>query len=91
MQLMDQQLSNLINRGLQEGFLTYQEVNAYLPDEDVNPEKLDRLLLAVEHHGIDLVDAPQTAAKVGSRPEPNVAEMRGSGADLVEAGDLGMV
>lgn len=91
MQLMDQQLSNLISRGLQEGFLTYEEVNAYLPDEDVNPEKLDRLLLAVEHHGIELVDAPQTAAKGGSRPEPNVAEMRGSVPDLPDAGDLGVV
>ena len=40
MQLMDQDLTSLISRGVQDGFLTYDEVNAYLPDEDINPEKL---------------------------------------------------
>ncbi len=56
---------------LQEGFLTYEEVNAYLPDEDVNPEKLDQLLLAIEHHGIQLVDASdrREPASQGSRAE----------------------
>ncbi len=58
MQLMDQALSQLIARGSQEGFLTYEEVNAYLPDEDVNPEKLDKLLLALERHRIELVERP---------------------------------
>ncbi len=57
MQLMDQELSSLISRGTQEGFLTYDEVNAYLPDEDVNPAKLDQLLLAIERHGIQLIEA----------------------------------
>ena len=51
MQLMDQELSSLISRGTQEGFLTYDEVNAYLPDEDVSLEKPDRLLMAIERKG----------------------------------------
>ncbi|TWU46232.1 RNA polymerase sigma factor SigA [Rubripirellula tenax] len=63
MQLMDQHLSSLITRGLQEGFLTYAEVNAYLPDEDVNPEKLESLLLAIEHHGIELVEVKAKALR----------------------------
>ncbi|HBV62284.1 MAG TPA: RNA polymerase subunit sigma-70 [Rhodopirellula sp.] len=78
MQLMDQELSSLISRGVQEGFLTYEDVNAYLPDEDVSPEKLDRLLLAIEKKGIQLVDSATAKAKAKSvrAPEPNVAEMR---------------
>ncbi|MAI30199.1 MAG: RNA polymerase subunit sigma-70 [Planctomycetaceae bacterium TMED240] len=78
MQLMDQELSSLISRGVQDGFLTYEDVNAYLPDEDVSPEKLDRLLLAIERKGIQLIDsAPAKAkAKLIRAPEPNVAEMR---------------
>lgn len=79
MQLMDQELSALISRGAQEGILTYEELNAYLPDEDVSPEKLDRLLLAIERHGIQLVDAPSRAAKPNRSPEPNVIEMREAG------------
>ncbi len=75
---MDQELSSLISRGVQDGFLTYEDVNAYLPDEDVSPEKLDRLLLAIERKGIQLIDsAPAKAkAKLIRAPEPNVAEMR---------------
>jgi RNA polymerase primary sigma factor len=84
MHLMDQELSSLINRGLKEGFLTYEDVNAYLPDEDVNPEKLDRLLLALERHGIQLVDSPKAALIRSRNPEPNVAEMREAGSDLAE-------
>ena len=78
MQLMDQELSALISRGVQEGFLTYEDVNAYLPDEDVSPEKLDRLLSAIEKKGIKLVDSVTTRTKARSvrAPEPNVAEMR---------------
>ena len=78
MQLMDQELSSLISRGTQEGFLTYDEVNAYLPDEDVSPEKLDRLLMAIERKGITLVDSTSAKAKAkpARAPEPNVAEMR---------------
>ncbi|TWT49130.1 RNA polymerase sigma factor SigA [Rubripirellula amarantea] len=77
MKLKDQELSSLIARGLETGSLTYAEVNAYLPDEDVNPEKLDNLLLAIEHHGIELTEAvAKPAAKAIRAPEPNVVEMR---------------
>ena len=75
---MDQELSSLISRGVQEGFLTYEDVNAYLPDEDVSPEKLDRLLMAIERKGIQLIDSAtaKAKAKLVRTPEPNVADMR---------------
>ena len=75
---MDQELSALISRGIQEGFLTYEDVNSYLPDEDVSPEKLDRLLMAIERKGIQLVDSAKAKAKAKlvRLPEPNVPEMR---------------
>ena len=62
MQLMEQDLFNLIARGTQNGFLTYEEVNAYLPDEEVSPAKLDQLLLAIERRGIRLVEASEARA-----------------------------
>ncbi|MEX0818191.1 MAG: sigma-70 family RNA polymerase sigma factor [Pirellulaceae bacterium] len=48
--------SELIATGKAQGYLTYDQVNAYLPDEDVSPEKLDNLLSALEELGIELVD-----------------------------------
>ncbi len=78
MQTIDQSFTEMIARGAQEGVLTYDEVNSYLPDEDVNPEKLDQLLLAIERNGIRLVESkPVAADAVPTRsPEPNVREMR---------------
>ena len=50
----------LIAKGKAQGYLTYDEVNACLPDEDVSPEKLDTLLVALEEVGIELVEeAPE--------------------------------
>ncbi len=80
MQTMDQDLAELIVRGRQDGFLTYDDVNAYLPDEDVNPEKLNRLVLAIERSRIRLIDnyEKKRIEAVGKTPEPNVEEMRES-------------
>ena len=66
MQLMDQDLSQLIARGAKDGYLTYDEVNSYLPDEDVNPEKLNTLLLALERRGIALIEATEKQARVAA-------------------------
>ncbi|MFO7901323.1 MAG: RNA polymerase sigma factor region1.1 domain-containing protein, partial [Pirellulaceae bacterium] len=54
----DEDLQALIAKGKSQGYLTYDEVNDYLPDEDVTPEKLDNLLIALDDRGIELVDQP---------------------------------
>ena len=56
MRYMEKDLFELINQGKSHGFLTYDEVNQYLPDEDVSPEKLDNLMVALDEAGIELVD-----------------------------------
>jgi len=58
----DQDLSELVATGKAQGYLTYDQVNDYLPDEAVNPDKLDSLLTALEEQGIELVnEAPEPA------------------------------
>jgi RNA polymerase primary sigma factor len=71
---IDSDLTELIATGRRQGYLTFDQVNAYLPDEAVDPEKIDSLLVALEEKGIDLVDvapAPEAAdALPGPAPQP---------------------
>lgn len=53
---MDEGLKALLDSGKGKGYLTYSQVNDYLPDDAVNPEKLDQLLMVLEDHGIELID-----------------------------------
>ncbi len=64
-------LQTLIAQGKKQGYLTYDQVNDYLPDEDVNPEKLDDLLSALEERGIELVNEPKDPAKNVAAAEEN--------------------
>ncbi|MBM3968450.1 MAG: RNA polymerase sigma factor RpoD [Planctomycetes bacterium] len=55
MHKLDEALTKLVAEGRKRGCLTYTQINAYLPDEAVNPEKLDDLLMLLEEHGLDIV------------------------------------
>ncbi|HLQ43915.1 MAG TPA: RNA polymerase sigma factor region1.1 domain-containing protein, partial [Planctomycetaceae bacterium] len=55
MHKLDEPLMNLIAEGKKRGFLTFTQVNNYLPDEAVNPEKLDDLLMLLEEDGLEIV------------------------------------
>ena len=68
------ELQRLIEKGQTQGYLTYDEVNSYLPDEDVNPEKLDNLLIALEEQGIELVAEAPVAVPVP--PAPSAAQVQ---------------
>ena len=73
MEKIDEGLKNLVDTGKSKGFLTYDQVNDYLPDEAVSPEKLDNLLMALEEQGIELVDELEAQTRDG-KPEEAGAE-----------------
>ena len=80
---LEKELQTLVVKGKSQGFLTYDEVNDYLPDQDVNPDKLDNLLVALDEMGIELVDQapkPKEAKpqlKVVKAEEPAAKEVPG--------------
>jgi RNA polymerase primary sigma factor len=53
---LDDALKALLEQGKEKGYLTYGQVNDFLPDDAVNPEKLDQLLTLLEEQGIELID-----------------------------------
>ena len=50
---LDDGLKALIEQGKEKGYLTYGQVNDLLPDDAVNPEKLDQLLILLEEQGVN--------------------------------------
>src|ERR1022692_2010880 len=79
---LDEGLKTLIDSGKEKGYLTYSQVNEYLPDDAVNPEKLDQLLMLLEEQGIDLIDEADINeresknGKVSAQPDEIEAELR---------------
>lgn len=65
MEKIDDGLKTLLQEGKDKGYLTYSQVNDYLPDDAVNPEKLDQLLLLLEQEGIELIDESEAEEREG--------------------------
>jgi RNA polymerase primary sigma factor len=58
MQCLDEGLRQLIQVALQQGHLTFSQVNAYLPDEAEDPLHLDNLIICLEELNIQLLPDP---------------------------------
>ena len=70
----DKDLQELITQGKSQGYLTYDEVTEYLPDEAVDPDKLDSLLTSLDELGIELVsEAPEPGFFEPANEEPETA------------------
>jgi RNA polymerase primary sigma factor len=65
MEKLDDGLKTLLEQGKEKGYLTYSQVNDYLPDDAVNPEKLDQLLILLEEQGIELIDESEAEEREG--------------------------
>jgi RNA polymerase primary sigma factor len=63
------ELKQLVDLGRQQGYLTYEQVSNYLPDEANSAEKLDELLVALDRIGVEIVEADETAEK---KPSPQL-------------------
>jgi RNA polymerase primary sigma factor len=73
---IDEGLKALLESGKRKGYLTYSQVNDYLPDDAVNPEKLDQLLLVLEEHGIELIDETEAEEREAG-PTPGEEDAAG--------------
>src|SRR5713226_6090897 len=68
MEKLDDGLKTLLEQGKDKGYLTYSQVNDYLPDDAVNPEKIDQLLILLEEQGIELIDESEAEEREGGAP-----------------------
>jgi len=79
-QIIDGGLKNLVDRGKKRGFVTYEEMNDELPDDNISPDRLDSLLMTLDDLGIDLIDEADVEKRLP-------AEQKNAEGKSVEADD----
>lgn len=67
MHRLDSGLKGLIDRASKLGFLTYQAVDEYLPDEGGDPVMMDRIIQALEERDIPLTNDPNEPDTVAEK------------------------
>ena len=56
---LDDTLKSLIDLGKRSGYLTWDQVNAQIPPDTVEPERLDQILELLDQHGISIIEEDQ--------------------------------
>ena len=64
MEKLDEGLKTLLELGKRRGFLTYDQVNDFLPDEPNSPEKISGLLESLDEMGIELVNEDEAESRL---------------------------
>ena len=64
MEKLDEGLKTLLDMGKRRGFLTFDQVNDYLPDEASSPEKIQGLLESLDEMGIELINEDEAESRL---------------------------
>jgi RNA polymerase primary sigma factor len=85
---LDEGVRGLIDQGKRKGYLTYEQVNEFLPDEAAHSDKLDQLLTLLEEQGIELLDESEAEGReADQRSELDELEREADLSFLDEEGD----
>src|SRR5271166_4464198 len=78
---IDETLKALIELGKRTNYLTWDQVNAQIPPDTIEPERLDQILEILEQNGISIIEEDQAPEQ-----EPDAAAI--SDEDLMRDADL---
>jgi RNA polymerase primary sigma factor len=85
---LDDNLKSLIELGKRSGYLTWEQVNAAIPPETIEPDRLDQIIELLDQHGISMIDEDQVderAVQVSAEPEED--PLRDTEASFMDEGD----
>jgi len=71
------EIKALITKGLEQGYLTYAEINDHLPDDIVDPEQIEDIMAVLKGVGIEVHDAAPDTDTIADGAAPG----SGSGDD----------
>ena len=78
-------MKTIIQSGRERGFVTIQQVHAWLPDEGGDPAMVDNLIKALDAEGLDFVEDPD----IPLEPEPVEEEIKEEQAEKAARAMLG--
>jgi len=70
---VDQKLKSLVEEARQRGFVTFHQVDEYLPDEGGDSGMVDRLILTLDELGLDLREDPDRPVETTPLPGAQTA------------------
>jgi RNA polymerase primary sigma factor len=80
MEKLDEGLKTLLDLGKRRGFLTFDQVNDFLPDEATSPERIHGLLETLDELGIELINEDEAESRllasgdIDDEPDDDLAE-----------------
>src|SRR5579859_5660678 len=82
--LSDAAVKKMIKQAKKRGYVTYEQLNAVMPSEEVTSEKIEDVLAMMSEMGINVVETEEADSEEeeGAREEPEEEESEGG--DLVE-------
>jgi RNA polymerase primary sigma factor len=80
--LTDAAVKRMIKLAKKRGFVTYAELNAVLPSEEVNSEQIEDILAMLSEMGINVIENEEHD---DASPEESAEEEEAEGSDLIEA------
>jgi RNA polymerase primary sigma factor len=75
----------LIDRARERGFLTYQAVDEYLPDEGGDPLMVERIVQALEELDLPLINDPDAPRTIAEKTRLEQAAAEGDHSDVARA------
>src|SRR5215472_8246624 len=82
---VEQAIRKMVARGKERGYVTFDEVNAALPTEQVSPEQIEDTLAMLNEQGINVVESEETDDAAASE-EDGDGEVRAGNLDDEDIG-----
>src|SRR6201998_2240880 len=82
--LSDAAVKKMIKQAKKRGYVTYEQLNAVMPSEEVTSEKIEDILAMMSEMGINVVE-PEEAEGDEEEETPEAEEEESEGGELVEA------
>ena len=82
--LSDAAVKKMIKQAKKRGYVTYEQLNAVMPSEEVTSEQIEDVLAMMSEMGINVVETEEAEAEEEARPARSPRRRRAEAGELVE-------